>query len=255
MYIHDSSNSTEQRNGSREGVHHVLDVTFVDDECIMLAAEDPKSLASAIDCCTLVLSTTFQLYKLEVNWRPWKTECSVHMVGKLGRDIVEKWRCDDGSLKIPVPQSDKRINVVDRCRHLGTIVMANGNDVPNARLRAKSAKEAYGPLALRIFGSGCIPAPLKLSLYMSLVESRNAFSMHIAPPSFNALRIVASVYNRALRRAAGAPRFDRSEHALGDLDIRRTLKVPSYDCITMRGRLTHHGHNRRLVGPVVCSER
>ena len=81
--------------------------------------------------------TTFQLLKLEVNWRPGKTECLVQMVGKLGRDIVETWRCDDGSLSIPVPQSDKRINVVDRFRHLGTIVMANGNDVPNARLRAK----------------------------------------------------------------------------------------------------------------------
>ena len=110
------------------------------------------------------------------------------MVGKLGRDIDEKRRCDDGSLSIPVPQSDKRINVVDRYRHLGTIVMPNGNDVPNARLRAKSAKEACGPLALRIFWSAYIPAPLKLSLYMSLVESRNSFSMHIAPPSFNVLR-------------------------------------------------------------------
>ena len=170
-------------------MHHILDVTFVDDECIMLAADDPESLASAIDCCTLVLSTTFELLKLEVKWRPRKT----------GRDIVEKWRCDDGSLSIPVPQSDMRINVVDRYRHLGTIVMANGNDVPSARRRAKSAKEACGPLPLRIFGLVHIHTLVKLSLYVSLVESRNSFSMHIAPPSFNALRIVAAVYNRALR--------------------------------------------------------
>ena len=74
------------------------------------------------------------------------------MVGKVGRDIVEKWRCDDGSLSIPVPQSDKRINVVDPCRYLGTIVMASGNDVTNARLRAKSTKKENGPLELRIFG-------------------------------------------------------------------------------------------------------
>ena len=119
--------------------------------------------------------------------------------------------------------------------------MANGNVVPNARLRAKSAKEAYGPLALRIFESGYIPTSLKLSLYMSMVKSHNSFAMHIAPPSFNAFRIVASVYNRALHRTAGAPRFERDEHALSDLDIRRTLKVPSYDCIMMRGRLRYMG--------------
>ena len=76
---------------------------------------------------------------------------------------------------------------------------------------------------------------------MSLVESRNSFSMHIAPPSFNALRIVASVYNRSLRRIAGTPRFERDEHALSDLEVRRTLKVPSYDCILMRGRLRYVG--------------
>ena len=137
MHTHDSSISTGKSNGSRGRVHDILDVTVVDDECIMLAADDPESLASAIDCYTLVLSTTFPLVKLEINWRPAKTECLVQMAGKLGRDIAEKWRCDDGSLSIPVPQ----INVVDRYRHFGTIAMANGNDVPNARPRAKSAKD------------------------------------------------------------------------------------------------------------------
>ena len=164
MRIHEGDITNETSDSSCEEAHHVLDVTFVDDECIMLAADDSRSLADAIDCCILVLSTTFQLLKLEVNWRPGKTECLVQMRGKQGRDIVEKWRREDGSLSIPVPQCDTRINVVDRYRHLGTIVMANGNDMPNARLRWKSAKEAYGPLALRIFGSGHILAPLKLSL-------------------------------------------------------------------------------------------
>ena len=52
--------------------------------------------------------------------------------------------------------------------------------------------------------------PLKLSLYMSLVESRNSsFDAHC---------------NRALRRIAATPRFDRDEHALSDLEVRRTLK-------------------------------
>ena len=208
-------------------MHQVLDVTFVDDECIMLAADESRSLAAAIDCCTLVLSTTFQLLKLDVNWRPGKTECLVQMIGKHGRDLVEKWRRDDG---IPVPQCDMRINVVDRYRHLGTMVMANGNDVPNARLRAKSAKEANGPLALRIVGSGHIPAPLKLSLYMSLVESRNSFSMHIAPPSFNALRIVTSVYNRALRKIAGTPRLN-TEGTVARLHLdARSAKVRGSTC-------------------------
>ena len=151
MRIHDGNITNETSDNSCEEVNRVLDVTFVDDECIMLATDDSRSLADTIDCCTLVLSTTFQLLKLEVNWRAGKTECLVQMCGKHGRDIVEKLRREDGSLSIPVPQCDMRTNVVDGYRHLGTTVVANGNDVPNARLRAKSAKEAFGPLALHIF--------------------------------------------------------------------------------------------------------
>ena len=95
------------------------------------------------------------------------------MVGKLGRDVVEKWRCDDGSLSIPVPQSDMRINVVDRYRHSGE--RQRRAERPSS---CEMREGSVGPLALRIFGSGYIPTPLKLSLYMSLAESRNSFSMH-----------------------------------------------------------------------------
>ena len=131
--------------------------------------------------------------------------------------------------------------VVDRCRHLGTIVVANGNDVPNTPSSCEKREGSIRTAGVAHFRVGYIPTSLKLSLYMSMVESHNSFAMHIAPPSFNAFRIVASVYNRALHRIAGAPRFERDEHALSDLDIRRTLKVPSYDCIMMRGRLRYMG--------------
>ena len=207
----------------------------------MLAADESRSLAAATDCCTLVLSTTFQLLKLKVIWRTGKTECLVQMVGRHVRDIVE-WRRDGGSLSVPVPQCGMKINVVDRYRHLGTIVTANDTDVPNARLRAKSAKEACGPLALRIFWSGHFLAPLKLSLFMSLVESLNSFSMHIAPPSFNALRIVAYVYNRVLRRIAGTPRFERRarfERPRGPSNTEGTVVWVHLDARSAEVRETH----------------
>ena len=60
LRIHGGNITNETSDSSRQDVHHVLDVTFVDDE----AADDSRSLAAAIDCCTLVLSTTFQLLKV-----------------------------------------------------------------------------------------------------------------------------------------------------------------------------------------------
>ena len=68
--------------------------------------------------------------------------------------------------------------------------MANGNDVPNARLRAKSANEAYDLWICALLDLDTFLLHLNLSLYMSLVESRNSFSMHIAPPSFNAFELL-----------------------------------------------------------------
>ena len=54
MRIHDGNITNETSDSSCEEVHHVLDVTFIDDECIMLATDDSRSLADAIHCCTLV---------------------------------------------------------------------------------------------------------------------------------------------------------------------------------------------------------
>ena len=78
MRIHDGNITNETSDSSCEEVHHVLEVTFVDDECIVLAADDSRSLADAIDCCTLVLSTTVQLLKLgekgvfgSNEWKTW----------------------------------------------------------------------------------------------------------------------------------------------------------------------------------------
>ena len=47
--------------------------------------------------------------------------------------------------------------------------------------------------------------------------------------------------NRAVRRIAGAPRFELDEHALSDLDIRRTLKVPSYELHQEARSIEVHG--------------
>ena len=202
MHIHDGNITIETSDSSSEDVHHVLDVTFVDDDCIMLASDESRSLAAAIVCCTLVLSTTFQLLKLQVNWRPGKTERLFQMIGKHGRVIVEKWRCDDGSLSIPVPQFDMRINVGDRYR-----------------------KEAYGPLALRIF--------------WVWTHSCNTETVIVHVPGRVAQFLFDAHCTTVIQRPSDL--VLRDEHALINLEVRRTLKVPSYDCTSMRGRPRYVG--------------
>ena len=53
----------------------VLDVAFVDDECVMLRASSPTILNTSINALLPVLHKVFGLMKLEINWKPGKTEC------------------------------------------------------------------------------------------------------------------------------------------------------------------------------------
>ena len=62
--------------------HDIVDATFVDDEAIVLMANSPRALRVAIDVLLHVISITFQLFHLGINWNPGKTECLLHLRGK-----------------------------------------------------------------------------------------------------------------------------------------------------------------------------
>ena len=53
MRIHDGNITNETSGSFCEEVHHVFDVTFVDDECNMLAADDhwQQQLIVVLSCC------------------------------------------------------------------------------------------------------------------------------------------------------------------------------------------------------------
>ena len=187
----------------------VLDVTFVDDECIMIEASSPPELAASIACTLEVVQRIFTLLRLEINWKPGKTECFVRVVGKGASAQLELWRNASGVLAIPVPGCDQHVRVVAKCAHLGSVLTPCGNDVPLARARAKASMEAYGPLSLRVFGALHLPQAIRLQLLSVLVYTRLLFNIHIVDLSINALRIVGRTYNRAMRRVAGVPRFQR----------------------------------------------
>lgn len=101
--------------------------------------------------------------------------------------------------------------------------------------------QAYSPLSIRIFGATYLPVELRLQLLSVLVFSRLLFNIHIFDLSVNALRIIGNMYNRAMRRVAGVPRFCRESGAPSDLAVRLSLRVPSIDCVVMRCRLRYVG--------------
>ena len=55
----------------------IIDATFADDECVMLAAKSPRLLDNAVVIFLRLLVTTFQKTKLDINWLPGKTGCMI----------------------------------------------------------------------------------------------------------------------------------------------------------------------------------
>eukprot|EP00811_Abedinium_folium_P016500 NODE_2543_length_2192_cov_3.675545.p1 GENE.NODE_2543_length_2192_cov_3.675545~~NODE_2543_length_2192_cov_3.675545.p1 ORF type:complete len:298 (-),score=31.88 NODE_2543_length_2192_cov_3.675545:669-1562(-) len=188
----------------------VLDLTFVDDEAVMVA-DSPGAVLAAVDSCMAMLALMLRRQMLEINWKPGKTEFLLRLRGQGSTRTRESLRQADGHLRIPVHSADGLVfvNVVNRYVHLGTVLTPDGSYVLNARRTATRANEAYGPLALRIFGAPNLSVELRLMFADSFVSSRLCYNIGLRAPSRRALRIMANAYMRGLRRVAGHSRFER----------------------------------------------
>ena len=222
-----------------EGADEFLDVTFVDDEALVLLAPSPRALDAVMDIALAALAATFQRYMLAINWSRGKSEALLKYRGRHAVACWEARRQPCGKILIPLPVQAGHdfLIVVDRYKHLGGIVATSGSEVHEARARASSALAAYAPLASRIFGAACIAHGLKVLFASALVWSRLFFNSHTWTPSPAVLKVLNGPYMRLLRRLAGAMRFDAT--ARSDLRVRLDLDMPSIDCVLIKRRLVY----------------
>eukprot|EP00973_Karenia_brevis_P041692 5769755-Karenia_brevis.AAC.1 len=115
----------------------------------MITAHSPNSLDRAIDELLKVLTQVYRMLRLEVNWKPGKTECFLCYKGPGSTKALEQRRVrPNGGLGVQVPGCPGVvISVVSTYRHLGGIIEADGSLVPDANAKIKSALSAYAPLA------------------------------------------------------------------------------------------------------------
>ena len=119
---------------------------------------------------------------------------------------------------------------------MGGIIGVDANVVPDARAKMRNAMAAYGPLAMKIFGSPRIAADLKFRFLWALVMTRLMFNIHIVVPTPKYIAIINGVYMRGLRRIRNMCRYG---HAATDLAVRQSLKMPSIDWLFTRARLRY----------------
>ena len=217
----------------------IIDVAFVDDECIMISSKSPSLLDRGINVLLSTVTKVYKILRLEINWRPGKTECFVRYRGKGATKRLNARRVGpNNTLAVKVPDSEDLITVVSQYKHLGGIVQSDGCLVPDARCKANSGLAAYMPIAMKVFGNAAISQDLKLLFCASLILSRLLFNAHIVVPTARYLKIIGEVYMRVLRRVANECRFEK---CLSDAGVRAKLKAPSIDCLMMRARLRYLG--------------
>ena len=216
----------------------VIDVAFVDDECIFIAAASPAVLDAAINVVLGIIVVAFDDARLEINWKPGKTECLLGYRGRRSSARLDARRIGaHGSLAVRVPgEAGMVVSVVDSYKHLGVIVQANGGDLLDGQARFKSAMGAYTPLAMRIFASRVISPAIKFILMWSLVMSRLLFNAHVRTPTARLIKLLNGVYMRPIRRIVDVVRHG---HSVSDLEARTMARAPSIDCVLVRARLRY----------------
>ena len=214
-----------------------IDAVFVDDECLVFLAATPKLLDAALTTLLGHLLCVFALFQLDLNFKPGKSEAMLRYRGKNASRHFAALRHEDGFyIDWPVLQG-RKLHVVDRYTHLGTVLSISGSLVPDAIRKAGATTGAYGPLAARVFGSPKISLAVKIALMQSLLLSKLCFNVCIFGFCPRLLRALNVPYMRAVRRIAGKMNYGSSD--VTDHAARLLVGVPAIDCIVMRSRLLY----------------
>jgi hypothetical protein len=247
-----SSTSTEGINSSEvprltlspiDDATAVIDITFVDDEAIAICAAVPGTLCKHVNFAIETIVATFAKFNFTVNFSKGKTELMVKFRGKNAKSCKESltqgseflWSLtDDARLR----SGAEALHVVDKYKHLGSIVEVDGSLMLEATSRVGRAMNAFAPIAGKIFGSPRINLERKLILAWSLVFSRLFFSVHVWSKFEGKPRqTIQTMYMRVLRRILGRPRYKAG--GVTDLFVRTKLIAMSIDCIMRRARLKY----------------
>ena len=225
----------------------IVEITYVDDEAITIAASSPRALWKAINFLLQELIDAFSMFGFQINWNPGKTEAFVTFRGKHVAEEKRKLFGDNGGLvRLPKGAGASHLRVVDSYVHLGSELGADGNPFGDVSRRLAGASASYSPVATKVFGSWQIDISTKLTLASSLVFSRLLYNVQTwSKWSVAAYRRLNAMYMTVLRRISGKCRYN-SSCDVSDRDVRSYLNMPSLQCLIIRSRLS-------LLGAVLRS--
>ena len=224
-------------NSDSSGVP-VVEVTYVDDLAVLLAASSAQTLLLAIGILLKELVVVFAAFGLVINWGKGKTEAFLNLRGKGANIVRKRLYGSNGDVEGKIAVSDVvALRLVSQYKYLGSMFSADGAPGADVSLRISSATAAYAPIAKKVFGQVRFPQALRLNLAFTLVFSRLLFGVHVwsCIPLAAYLRLNAG-YMKVLRQISAQSRYD-ANCKLDDLAVRKLLKKPSLQCVVSKARL------------------
>ena len=170
----------------------IVDITFVDDDAFFIVAKNASDLDRNIEITAQTLLKVFKMFGLTINFAKGKTELIISYRGREAKlykhKLAESAKHALPGLKdqlvfsVAVHGLDglQNINicVVDRYKHLGSVVSACGSLVPEAQRRARSAMASFAKLSTPNFANAHIDLKRRIDLAWSLVFSNLFYNVH-----------------------------------------------------------------------------
>ena len=219
--------------------HDIVEVTYVDDETIMMASSSSHRLRMAIDLTLKTLCEVFDELGFNINFNEGKTEAFLQFRGKTAVAFKKGLHANGNRIPLPDPAGARSLRVVREYKHLGSMLCDDGGSNEDVHRRTRSAMTAYSPIAVRVFGNSELPRETRLALARSLIFSRLFLHVQVwSVVTAWALQQLNCMYMRVLRRIAGMMRFGKVG-TLSDLHVRTILNMPSIECYISKLRLTY----------------
>ena len=168
-----STVTSELFSGDHDCVE-AIEVTFVDDEALVVMARTIAQLDNAIAATLEAVVRVFVKYNLIITWQPGKSEAMLRYRHKNSAKALDARRDGAGKVCITLPEAcgGKKMCVVQCYKHLGGYVALDGGMAYAMQHRSKSALTAYTPISARVFGSAFISHWCKTAYLALLIMTR-----------------------------------------------------------------------------------
>ena len=219
-----------------------IDVSWMDDLALLLAADDPATLIESVRGSSAKLIDECLKALLHPNLSPGKSEAIVSLVGRHSRTIrAELFRDSEPSLALPStlwPSS--RLRLVSKYKHLGGVLHCSGSLIPELKTRCALAWQAFRKHRRLVFASPVVTHREKALLFHSLVLSSLLYGAGTWSEASDAVvgKLQATLLAMARQMLRPTFSFETACH-LGACKVLATARIPSAQVLLHVERLRH----------------